>query len=517
MPGFVVPLSSRRARDERIAGGKGAGLARLLKSGFPVPAGFVVTTAAFREPLSQAAARAGSPDLVLGPDSDPDPAALEAARRACLSWPMPERLRRSVLAAYRRLGAGPVAVRSSLVGEDSGAASFAGQLDTVLGVDGESALLDAVRRVLASAFGDRLWAYMRQSRTGSGAPIPGSIPASTPLSALSLAVVVQRMVPAVVSGVAFSVDPVTASPGAVIEACRRPGRGPRPGPRPAGPLSPRCARRARRRRPRPPRRAPSRRTARQGTRRARPRRRRFRRSAPGRRVGLRRATLPHPPGPPDLVDRRQARLFPPDGLRHGPRCRQASRLVGQVRAGHPQRLRPGLRRDRRPDRDRLCADVGPSPLARLHERHRLRRDPQADRPAAELLLHPGPQRPGRPPQAPAAPPYAPRAPAPCPVHPAGVAHQPARRAVHRGQAHGARCLSRRRLGRSDARGARRPVRAHPGASQPLPVVRHPRFHQHARPQPGPREDDRAALARNGSARRHQGLRPPHRASSRSRS
>ena len=217
MPGFVVPLSSRRARDARVAGGKGAGLARLLKSGFPVPAGFVITTAAFCEPLSEAAAQVGSQDL------DPDPAALEAARRICLGWTVPDRLRRSVLGAYRRLGAGPVAVRSSLVGEDSGTASFAGQLDTVLGVDGESALLDAVRRVLASAFGDRLWAYMRQARAATGTPSPAPIPSSTPPSALSLAVVVQRLVPAVVSGVAFSVDPVTASPGAVIEACPGPG------------------------------------------------------------------------------------------------------------------------------------------------------------------------------------------------------------------------------------------------------------------------------------------------------
>lgn len=219
MAGFVVSLSSRRARDERIAGGKGAGLARLLKSGFSVPAGFVITTAAFREALSQAAARAGFRD----PDLDPDPAVLEAARRACLDWTMPDRLRRSVLGAYRRLGAGPVAVRSSLVGEDSGAASFAGQLDTVLGVDGESAIFDAVRRVLASAFGDRLWAYMRQSRSGTGTPSPAPIRASTSPSALSLAVVVQRLVPAVVSGVAFSVDPVTARPGTVIEACPGPG------------------------------------------------------------------------------------------------------------------------------------------------------------------------------------------------------------------------------------------------------------------------------------------------------
>jgi pyruvate,water dikinase len=212
MARFVVPLSSRRARDARVTGGKGAGLARLLKSGFPVPAGFVITTAAFREPLAQAAARAGSRDLV--PDLDPDPAALEAARRACLSWTMPDRVRRSVLGAYRRLGAGPVAVRSSLVGEDSGAASFAGQLDTVLGVEGESALLDAVRRVLASAFGDRLWAYMKQSRAGTGTTIP-SFP---PLSALSLAVVVQSMVRSEVSGVAFSADPLTGQNDVVVEA-----------------------------------------------------------------------------------------------------------------------------------------------------------------------------------------------------------------------------------------------------------------------------------------------------------
>ncbi len=199
MAALVVPLSSRKACDPSIAGGKGAGLARLLRAGFPVPPGFVITTAAFREPLNSASR------LVT----------LEAARRFSLNWTIPDNLRRAILAARHRLGEGHVAVRSSLVGEDSGAASFAGQLDTVLDVDGEAALLDAVRRVLASAFGERLRAYMRQ--TGSGPAPPSGLTASA-LPSLSLAVVVQMMVRAEVAGVAFSADPVSGESDVVIEA-----------------------------------------------------------------------------------------------------------------------------------------------------------------------------------------------------------------------------------------------------------------------------------------------------------
>lgn len=217
----VLSLSSRKAVDVSLAGGKGAGLARLLKAGFPVPPGFVITTAAFREALADAAIRSTSGD------------SLEAARRALLAWEMPAPLRRAVLSAYRRLG-GPVAVRSSMVGEDSQSGSFAGQLDTVLNVEGEDALLDAVRRVLASAFGDRLWAYLAKDAHASAGQTnldpqapenpraphpPDAHPAAHLVKNLpSLAVVVQRMVQAQVSGVAFSVDPVTGEPGIVIEA-----------------------------------------------------------------------------------------------------------------------------------------------------------------------------------------------------------------------------------------------------------------------------------------------------------
>jgi pyruvate,water dikinase len=189
----VVFLSSRRAADVSLTGGKGASLARLMREGFPVPPGFVITTAALREPLDAARRLA-------------DDHGLDAARRHCLAWDMPGPLGRAVLRAAREIGPGLVAVRSSLVCEDSASVSCAGLLDTVLNVDGGPALLDAVRRILASAFSDRLWAYF--ARGGTAAP----------RASVCLAVVVQRMVEATVSGVAFSVDPVTCRPGIVIEA-----------------------------------------------------------------------------------------------------------------------------------------------------------------------------------------------------------------------------------------------------------------------------------------------------------
>jgi phosphohistidine swiveling domain-containing protein len=207
MASCVVRLSARRARRPSLAGGKGAGLARLAWAGFPVPPGFVITTSAFRAPLDAALGLPG----------------LDAARRFCLEWAIPPAPRRSILAAYRRLASGPVAVRSSLVGEDAASASFAGQLESVLDVTGDAALLEAVRYVLASAFGDRLWDYLHRPDTAAsiaqaGSTLSRSVPRGAPVPPLALAVVVQAMVPAEVSGVAFSLDPVTCRPGVVIEA-----------------------------------------------------------------------------------------------------------------------------------------------------------------------------------------------------------------------------------------------------------------------------------------------------------
>lgn len=92
-----------------------------------------------------------------------------------------------------RLG-GAVAVRSSALGEDSAEASFAGQFETVLGVQDAPAIRQAVERCLASAAGARVEAYRGTMHAQDG---------------VRMAVVVQRMVDATAAGVIFTADPVT--------------------------------------------------------------------------------------------------------------------------------------------------------------------------------------------------------------------------------------------------------------------------------------------------------------------
>lgn len=139
--------------------------------GLPVPDGFVVTTSAY------AAAKAAGDD-----DGAADPQ-------------VPSGLAEDIGRAYRRLGAGQVAVRSSATSEDLAGMSFAGQHDTFLGVEGEEALVDAVQRCWASLWSERAVDY-RCAR-------------SIDEAGLRIAVVVQRMVAAEVAGVMFTADPVT--------------------------------------------------------------------------------------------------------------------------------------------------------------------------------------------------------------------------------------------------------------------------------------------------------------------
>lgn len=106
------------------------------------------------------------------------------------------------LVAFRALG-GPVAVRSSALGEDSGDASFAGQHETLLGIGDEHALLDALRRVQRSARTEAALAYRR--RLGL-------------VDEPRMGIVVQKLVLADVAGVLFTRNPVTHRDEIVIEA-----------------------------------------------------------------------------------------------------------------------------------------------------------------------------------------------------------------------------------------------------------------------------------------------------------
>src|SRR5436309_4846274 len=189
---LVRSLDELTAADLPEAGGKGANLGELRRAQFPVPDGFVITTAAYALAAEAAGVTGETP---------------ATARVRLVASPVPAGIADAVRDAYRALGASEVAVRSSATAEDLPDASFAGQQDTMLGVSGEDAVLDAVRRCWASLWNDRAVAY-RQSH-------------DVPAQGLRLAVVVQRMVDAESTGVLFTADPITGRrKRAAIEAVR---------------------------------------------------------------------------------------------------------------------------------------------------------------------------------------------------------------------------------------------------------------------------------------------------------
>lgn len=161
----VVALAD--ARDEGSFGGKAVQLGAGIRAGLPVPDGFALAAE-----LVEAVARG-------------DQAARANLDELCA-----------------RL-TGSLAVRSSAIGEDSAAASFAGQHATFLNVRGEAAVVEAVEAIWRSAWSQSALAYRR--RVGAEGPV-------------RMGVVVQRLVAADVAGVLFTHNPVTGVDELVIEA-----------------------------------------------------------------------------------------------------------------------------------------------------------------------------------------------------------------------------------------------------------------------------------------------------------
>jgi pyruvate,water dikinase len=187
----VIWFTDEACQDVSLAGGKGASLARMTAEGLPVPPGFVIPSYVLEESLDTermlelAATRSaeGLQELVARcrPPTDEITAAYENLVGA------------RVTATYKRVGDAKVAVRSSAVAEDSEAASYAGQQETYLFVEGAEEVCRRVVDCWASFFSERALFY--RSEKGS-------------LEDLRMAVAVQKMVDPEKSGVIFTVDPV---------------------------------------------------------------------------------------------------------------------------------------------------------------------------------------------------------------------------------------------------------------------------------------------------------------------
>ena len=192
---FVLPLS--QCTELELVGGKALGLARLLASGFPVPHGICVTTEAYAHSVRQSG-------IVLE-ESWWKASRLSGAERESVLSGCQIRIRQmdtSLLAvqwldALTALDVPPTtrwAVRSSATNEDAGQTSFAGLYRTHLGIAVDQ-IDAAIKDLWASLWQERVVQYMIERGINRAAP--------------SMAVVIQPMLDAVASGVAYSIHPVT--------------------------------------------------------------------------------------------------------------------------------------------------------------------------------------------------------------------------------------------------------------------------------------------------------------------
>jgi pyruvate,water dikinase len=171
----LLPLDSPAA-DADVAGGKGDGLSRLTRGGFPVPAGFVIPTSAYRAFVT-----------LNGLATEVAAGASHTLRQKFETSDVPAEIADAILAAHGQISRGPVAVRSSVHAPDLPGANFAGQHDSYLNVSGDAALLTAVRACWASLWSERAIAYRAHRQIDS--------------TRLGMAVIVQRMVAADAAGV----------------------------------------------------------------------------------------------------------------------------------------------------------------------------------------------------------------------------------------------------------------------------------------------------------------------------
>ena len=197
---YTVPFSQLTKANIPAAGGKGANLGELTTAGFPVPAGFVLTTGAYDAFVQAHGLPRQIVDLahtVSADDPQSSAAASEQIRALFMQGVIANEVAAEITAAYAQLTrthGHAVAVRSSATAEDLPTASFAGQQDTYLNVQGDAALLAAVKQCWASLWTGRAISYRMRQKID-----PATV---------SLAVVVQQLVPADAAGVLFTANPV---------------------------------------------------------------------------------------------------------------------------------------------------------------------------------------------------------------------------------------------------------------------------------------------------------------------
>lgn len=197
MPKFTKNFKQLNKSDTGIAGGKGASLGEMTNSGISVPPGFVVLACSFDQFIAKTHLE---PEIesALAEVNHEDINLVEVAsvkiRELIAEAKFPTDIAQEITFAFSNLDAKLVAVRSSATAEDSSVASWAGELESYLNVTDKN-LLDSVKKCWSSLFTPRAIFYRFEKKLHK--------------QKVSVAVVVQKMVQSEVSGICFTVHPVT--------------------------------------------------------------------------------------------------------------------------------------------------------------------------------------------------------------------------------------------------------------------------------------------------------------------
>ena len=198
---YIRTLDSLNHKDGDIVGGKNANLGELLNAGLPVPGGFAITTAAYKELVIETESKNQIHDLLNNLDMDDFDSINSCSaqiRELIEKIPLPEALISEIQSSYRSLGDDvEVAVRSSATAEDLPSASFAGQMDSFLYIKGIENVLKSVKKCISSVFSSRAISYRHEKNFDHFIVLAS--------------VTIQKMLDPESAGVMFTLNPVTGA------------------------------------------------------------------------------------------------------------------------------------------------------------------------------------------------------------------------------------------------------------------------------------------------------------------
>lgn len=194
---FIKVFQQLNKDDVSLAGGKGASLGEMTRVDIPVPPGFVILSAAFEKFLAETDLNVEI-DSILHSVNHKEIHTVENAsekiKALILDAKISKDISDEIQKSFKKLGSKYVAVRSSATAEDSASAAWAGQLESYLNTTKEN-LLENIKKCWASLFTPRAIFYRFEKELHR--------------QKISVAVVVQKMIQSEISGIAFSVHPIT--------------------------------------------------------------------------------------------------------------------------------------------------------------------------------------------------------------------------------------------------------------------------------------------------------------------